>query len=177
MQAFVPCANLGTRVVRSSCQGERETDLKKASPTSANNRGKCNLVVTPEADEPSGSDGCPEHQRKVAHQVGAIDAGIEIERDTHDGVHNLSWQLDHRPSPTNSPSPFTPNLYYHHASAASEQAVARTSDAHLGILASGAEQPVKTLATQVDTPGRSHSPSKDPHTGNGCPDIPTAEEV
>jgi len=45
------------------------------------------------------------------------------------------------------------------------------------MLASGAEQPVNTLATQVDTPCRSHSPSEDPNTGDLCADIPTAEEV
>jgi len=45
------------------------------------------------------------------------------------------------------------------------------------MLASGAEQPVNTLATQVDTPGSSHSPSKDPHTGDVYADILTAEEV
>jgi len=45
------------------------------------------------------------------------------------------------------------------------------------MLASGAEQPVNTLATQVDTPGRSHSPSEDPHTSDVCVDIPTADEV
>jgi len=109
--------------------------------------------------------------------VGAIDAGIEVEPDTRDGEHNLSWQLAGRTSPTNIPSPFTPNPGHHHASAASEQAEARRSAAHLLMLASGAEQPVNTLATQVDTPGRSHSPSKDPHTGDVYADIPTGEEV
>jgi len=109
--------------------------------------------------------------------VGAIDAGIEVEPDTRDGEHNLSWELADRTSPTNSPSPFTPNPGHHHASAASEQAEARRSAAHLLMLASGAEQPVNTLATQVDTPGRSDSPSEDPHTGDVCADIPTAEEV
>jgi len=68
-------------------------------------------------------------------------------------------------------------LLMHHASAASEQAEARRSDAHLLMLASGAEQPVNTLATQVDTPDRSHSPSEDQHTSDVCADIPTAEEV
>jgi len=89
----------------------------------------------------------------------------------------VSWQLADRTSPTNSPSPFTPNAGHHHASADSEQAEARTSAAHLLMLASGAMQPVNTLATQVDTPGRSHLPSEDPHTGNVCADIPTPEEV
>jgi len=65
-QASVPHANLGTRDLRSSRQGERENDLKKASRTPANNCVKCSLAVMQEADEPYGSDGCPEPQRKVA---------------------------------------------------------------------------------------------------------------
>ena len=129
-----------------------------------------------EADKPYGSDRSPEPQRKVARQVGAIDAGIEVEPDTRDGEHNQSRQLADRPSPTNSPSPFTPNPGLNHASAASKLAEARRSAAHLLMLVSGAEQPVNTLATQVDTRGRSHSPS-DSGTGNVCADIPTAEEV
>jgi len=175
-QASVPRANLGTHVLRSSIQGERETDLKKASRTPANSSGQRNLAVMQEADEPYGSDGSPEPQRKVAWQVGAIDAGIEVEPDIRDGEHNPSRQLADRPSPTNSLSPFTPNPGHHHASAASELAEARTSAAHLLMLASGAEQLVNTLVTQVDTPSRRHSPS-DPRTGDVCMDIPTAEEV
>jgi len=175
-QASVPRANLGTCVLRSSRQGERETDLKKASRTPANYSSKHNLAVRQEADELYGSDGSPEPQRKVAREVGAIDAGIEVEPDTYDGEHNLSRELADRPSPTNSSSPFTPNPGHHHASAASELAEARVSAAHLLMLASGAEQPVNTLATQVDTSSRSHSPS-DPCTGDVCADIPTAEEV
>jgi len=163
--------------LRSSRQGERETDLRKASRTPANNCGKRNLAVMQEADEPYGWDRSPGPQRKVARQVGAIDAGIEVALDTRHEEHNLSWQLADRNSLTNSRSPFTPHPGHHHASAASEQAEARRSAAHLLMLASGAEQPDNTLATQVDTPGRSHSPSEDPHTGNVCPDIPTAEEV
>jgi len=56
----------------------------------------------------------------VARQVAAIDAGMEVEPDRRDGEHNLSWQLADRTSPTNSPSPFTPNPGHHHGSAASE---------------------------------------------------------
>ena len=167
---------MGTRVLRSSSQGERETDLKKASQTPANYSGKRNLVVMQEGDEPYGLDGNPEPLRQVARQVGAIDAGIEVEPDTRDGEHNLSRQLADRPSPTNSPSLFTANPGHHHASATSELAEARRSAAPLLMLASGAEQPVNTLATQVDTPGRSHSLS-DPPTSDVCADIPTAEEV
>ena len=130
-----------------------------------------------QANEPYGSDGSPGPHGKVARMVGAIDAGIEVEPDTRDREHNLSWHLADRPSPTNSPSPFTPNPGHHHAYAASEQAETRRSVAHFLMLALGAEQPVNTLATQVNTAGRSHSPSEDPHTGNVCADIPTAEEV
>jgi len=56
-QASVPRANFGTRVLRSSRQGEQETDLNKASRTPANRSGKHNLAVMQEADEPYGSDG------------------------------------------------------------------------------------------------------------------------
>jgi len=59
-QTSIPRANLGTRVWRSSRQGERETDLKKASRMPANNSGKRNLAVMREADEPYGSDRSPE---------------------------------------------------------------------------------------------------------------------
>ena len=163
--------------MRSSRQGEQETDLKKASWTPANNSGKHNLTVMQEADEPYGSDGSRGPQRKVARQVGAIDAGIEVEPDTRDGEHNLSWQLADRTSPTNSPSPFTPTPGHHYASAASVQAEARKLAAHLLMLASGAEQAVNTLATQVYTPGRSDSPSEDPHTGDVGVDNLLAQEV
>jgi len=138
-QASVPRANLGTRVLRSSRQGECETDLKKACWTPANKSGKRNLEVMQEAHEPYGSDGSTEPERRVARLVGAIDASIEVEPDTRDGEHNLSWQLADRTSPTNSPSPFTPNPGHHHASAVSKQAEGRSSAAHLLMLASGAE--------------------------------------
>jgi len=122
---------LGPRVLRSSSQGERKTDLKKASWTAANNSGKRNLAVMQEGDKPYSSDGSPGPQRKVARVVGAIDAGIQVEPDIRDGEHNLSWQLADRTSQTNSPSPFTPNPGHHHGYAACEQAEARRSAAHL----------------------------------------------
>ena len=127
-QASVPRANLCTRVLRSSRQEEQETDLKKASRTPANNSGKRNLTVMQEADEPYSSDGSPGPERKVASQVGAIDAGIEVEPDPRDGEHNLSWQLADRTGPTNSPSPVTPNPGHHHASAALTGALCRKTD-------------------------------------------------
>ena len=69
-QASDPRANLGTRVWRSSRQGERETDLKKPSRIPANYSGKRNLTVMQQPDEPYASDGSPEPQRKVAGPPG-----------------------------------------------------------------------------------------------------------
>ena len=69
----------------SSRQRGQGTDLKKALRAPANNSGKRNLAVMQEADEPYSLDESPEPQRKVAHQVGAMDAGIEVEPDTLDG--------------------------------------------------------------------------------------------
>jgi len=107
-QASVPCANLGTRVLSSSRERGQGTDLKEAPRTSANNSGKRNLAVMQEADEPYSSDESPEPQRKVARQVGAMDAGIGVEPDTLDGELNLSPLPGDRPGPPNSPPPLTP---------------------------------------------------------------------
>ena len=63
--------------------------------------------------------------------MGAFNARIEVGPDTGDGEHNVSRQLADRPSPTNSPSLFTPNPGHHQASAASELVEARRSAAHL----------------------------------------------
>jgi len=127
-----------------------------------------------EADEPYSADESPEHQRKVARQVGAMDAGIEVEPDTLDGELNLSPLPGNRPGPPNCPPPLTPNPG--HASSPSEHAEARRSAEHLLMLASGGEQLVNTLATQVVTPSRIHSPS-DPATSDGSGDIPAAGEA
>ena len=176
--SFWPGAKLGTRVLRSSKQGERKTALKKAFRTPGNNSGKPNLAVMQEANEPYGLNGSPEPQRKVARQVGPIDAGIEVEPDTPTGECNLSRQLADRPCLTNRASLLTPHLGHHYESAAFEQAEATTSAAHLLMLASGAEQPVNISATQLDIPGRSHSPSVALATGNVCAaNIPIREEV
>jgi len=110
IQASVTCANLGTPVLRCRGQGERETDLGKASRTPANNSGKCNLAVMQEVNDPYGSDGSRETQRKVASEVATIDAGIGVEPDGPDGEHNLTRQLADMPSPINSRSPLTPNV-------------------------------------------------------------------
>ena len=87
-QASVPCANLGTHIWSSSRPRGQATDLKKAPWTLAINRGKRDLAVIQEADEPYSSDERPESQRKVACQVRAMDAGIEVEQDTCDGKLN-----------------------------------------------------------------------------------------
>jgi len=173
-QASVPCANLGTRVLSSSRQRGQATDLNKAHRTPPNNSGKRNLAVMQEADEPYSSNESPEPQRNVARQVGAMDAGIEVEPDTLNGELNLSPLPADRPGLPNSPPPFTPNPG--HASSPSEHAEARRSAEYPLMLASGGEQPVNTLATQVGRPGRIHSPS-DQATRDVSADIPAAREA
>jgi len=120
------------------------------------------------ADELYSSDESPEPQLKVGRQVGAMDAGIEVERDTVDGELNPSPLPADRAGPPTSLPPLTPNPG--HASSPSEDAEARRSAEHLLMLASEGEQPVNTLATQVGTPGRIHSPS-DPATSHMSVDI------
>ena len=173
-QACVPCANLGTRVLSSSRQRGQATDLKKAPRTPANNGGKRNLAVMQEADKPYSSDESPEPQPKVARQVGAMDASIEVEPETLDGELNRSPLPADRPVPPNSPAALTPNPG--HAASPSAHAEARRAAKHLLMLASGGEQPVNTLATQVGTPGRINSPS-DPATSNVTADLPSAGEA
>jgi len=51
------------------------------------------------AHESYSSDESLEPQRKVARPVGAMDAGIEVEPDTHDGELNLSPLPADRPGP------------------------------------------------------------------------------
>jgi len=89
-QASVPCANLGTRVLRSSRHEEQDTELKKASQMPANDSGKHNMVVMQEANDPYDSHSSSELQRKVAKLVGPIDARMEVGLDTLDRDHNLS---------------------------------------------------------------------------------------
>ena len=83
--ASIPCAHLCTRSLTSGRQKGQETDLKKAPRVQANNSGKWNLEVTQEASEPSSSDESPEPPRKVAREVGVMDAGINVKPDTLDG--------------------------------------------------------------------------------------------
>jgi len=173
-QASVPCTNLGTGVLSSSRQRGQATDLKKAPRKPANSSGKRNLAVMQEADEAYSLDESQEPQQKVARQVGAMDAGIEVEPDTVDRELNLSPLPADRPGPPNSLPPLTPNPG--HAWSPSEHAEARRSAEHLLMLASGGEQPVNTLATQVGTPGRIHSPS-DSATSDVSADIPAAGEA
>jgi len=165
---------LGTRVLSSSRHRGQATDLKKAPRTAANNSGKHNLAVIQEADELYSSDESLERQRKVARQVGAMDASIEVEQDTLDGKLNLSPLPADRPGLPNSPPPLTPNPG--HVASPSEHAEARSSAEHLLMLASGGEQPVNTLATQVGTSARIHSP-RDPATSDVSADIPAAGEA
>jgi len=103
-QASIPCAPLGTRVLSSWRQRGQATHLKIAPLRPANNCAKRTCAVMQEADEPYSSHKCPEPQLKVAVQVGAMDAGIEVEPYTLDGVLNLSELPADRPGPPNSPA-------------------------------------------------------------------------
>jgi len=111
-----------------------------------------------------------------------MDAGIEVELHTLDGERNLSPLPADMPGPPNSHQPLTPNPGQPltpnpgHALSPSAHAEARRSAVPLLMLASGGEQPVNTLATQVDTPGRIHSPS-DPATSDVSANIPAAGEA
>jgi len=171
-QPSVPCGKLGTCVLSSSRQRGQETDLKKAPGTPANNSGKRNLAVMQEAEEPYSSDQSPEPQRKVARQVWAIYAGIELEPNPLDGLLNLSPLPPDRPGPPKSPPVLTHNPG-HAVSTPSEYAEARRSAEHLLMLGSKGEEPVTTLATQVGTPGGIHFPS-DPATRDVSVDISAA---
>jgi len=173
-QASVPCANLGTRVLSSSRQRGQATDLKKAPQTPAQNSGKRNLAVMQEANDPYSSDEGPEPYEKVARELRAMDAGIEVEPDILDGELNLSPLQADRPGLPSSPALLTPNPG--HASSPSEHAETRRSAEHVLMLASWGEQPVNTLAIQVGTPGRIHSPS-DQATRDVSGDIPAVAEA
>ena len=103
-----------------------------------------------------------------------MDASIEVEPDRLDGNLNRSRLPADRPGLPHSPPPLTPNPSY--VAPPSEHAEARRSAKHLLMLASGGEPPVNTLATQVGTPGRIHSPA-DPATSDVSADILAAGEA
>jgi len=111
-----------------------------------------------EADKLNGPADAAEPLRKVAHRVPIIDSRIEGEPDRLYGEFNRSWQHTSAPSPPSSPPLFATNPSHNLASTASEQLQLRTSAEHLLMLASGAQQPADTSATQVGAPSTSHSP-------------------
>ena len=88
-----------------------------------------------------------------------INRSIQGEPDRLHGEVNQSQQPTATPSPPNSTPPLAPNPSHDLASAAFEQLQLRTSAEHLLMLASSAQQPADTSATQVGTPSRSYSPS------------------
>lgn len=177
-QVSAPPADLGTRLLRSGRQIERRTDLKKASGqstwTAINSSGKRNLAAITEADEANSPANAAEPARKVARGVPSIGTGIEGEPDRLHGEVNLSRQPTASHSPPNSSPPLASTPSNDLASEASEQVQVRKSAEHLLMLASDAQQPADTSATQVGTPGGSRSPS-DPHTGDVLVDMPAAE--
>ena len=146
--ASVPCGNLGTHILSSSRQGGQGTDLLKAPRTPANNSAKRNLALMQETDEPYSSDESLELQRKVARQVGAINASIEVKPHTLDEELNFSPQHANQPRQPNGTPLLTPNPG-HTVSASCEHAKARTSTEHPLMLGSGGKQPVNTFVIQV----------------------------
>jgi len=149
--------------LRSGGQIGRGTDLKKVFRQSTgkalNSSGKRDLAAMAKADEPNGPADAAEPPRKVAHGVTIIDSSIEGEPDRLHGAVNQSRQPTTTPSPPTSRPLLAPNPRHDLASAAYEQLHLRTSAEHLLMLASGAQQPADTSATQVGTPSRSHSPT------------------
>jgi len=137
------------------------TDLKQvfllSTRTAVNSHGNCDLEALPQGDKRNDPADAAEAPRMVARSLPIIDSSIEGEPDRLYREVNQSRQPTATPSPPNSPPPLAPNPSYHLASAASEQLQLRTSAEHLFMLASGAQQPADTLATQVGTPSRSHS--------------------
>ena len=162
-QPSTPPTDLGIRALRSGRQIGRESDLKKvfqiSTRTVVNSSSKRDLAAMAEADEPNGLADAAQPLRKVARSVPIIDCSIDGEPDRVHGEVNQSQQPTATPSPPNSPRPLAPNPSHDLASVASEQLQLRTSAEHLLMLPSGAQQPADTLATQVCTASRSHSPS------------------
>jgi len=162
-QPSAPPTDLGIRAFRSGRQIGRETDLKKvfrlSTRTVVNSSGKRDLAAMAEADKPNGPANTTKPLRKVARGVPIINSSIEGEPDRLHGEVYRSRQPPVTLSPPNSPSLLAPNPSHDLASVDSEQLELRTSAEHLWMLASGAQQPADTSATQVGTPSRSHSPS------------------
>jgi len=155
--------DLGIFVLRSGRQIGRETDLKKvfrlSTRTAVNSSGKRDLAAMAEADEPHSLADAADPPRKVTCGMPIIDSSIDGEPDRLHGEVNRSRQPTATPSPPNSSPPLAPNPSHDLAPAASEQLQLRTSAEDLLMLASGAQQPANTSATQVGTPSRSYFPS------------------
>jgi len=156
-QASIPYGNLGTGLLRSSRQRGQATELKKAPGMPVNDSCKRSLVVMEEAHEPYIADESPEFLRKVACQVGAMDARIKVELERLNRELNLSSLVADRAGPPKGPPPLNPNPG-HEGSALSEHAETRRSAKDSLMLDSWGEQPVNPLATQVGIPGRIYSP-------------------
>jgi len=146
---------LGIRALRFGRQIGSETDLKNvfqlSTQTAVHSSGKLDLAAMAEADKPNGSADHAEPLSKVAHGVPIIDGSIEGEPDRVHGEVNWSRQPTATSRPPNSPGPLTPNPRHGVVSAASEQLRLRTSAEHLLMLASSAQQPADTSATQIGT--------------------------
>ena len=163
LEPSAPPTDLGIRALRSGGQIGKETDLKKVfrlyTQTAVNCSGKWDLGAMAEADKPNSLADAAEPGRKVARGMPIIDSSIDGELDRLHGEVNQSRPPTTTPSPPKSPPLLAPNPSHNLASEASEQLQVRTSAEHLLMLASGAQLPADTSATQVGRLSRSHSPS------------------
>jgi len=162
-QPSAPATDLGFRALRSGRQIGRKTDLRKvfrvSTLTAVDSSGKGDLASIAEADEPNAQAKAAEPRRKVARGVPIIDSSIEREPNRLHVEIKRSRQPTATPSPPNSPPRVAPNPCHDLASGASGHLQLRKSAEHLLMLASHAQQPANTWATQVGTPSRRHSPS------------------
>jgi len=158
-QPSAPPTDLGIRPLRCGRHIGRETNLKKVFRLSVRmafyTSGKHHLAALVESDERKGP--AAEHLGRVARGIAIIDSSIEGEPDRLPLEVNRSRHPTVMSSPPNSPPLLAPNPSHHLASAAFEQLPVRPSAQHLLMLASGAQQPAATPATQLGRPSRSHS--------------------
>ena len=157
-----PPTEVGIRALRSGRQIGRETDLTKvfrlSTRMAVNCSGKHDLAAMAESDAPNGPADGAEGLRNVARGVPIIIRSIEGELDRLYGEVNRRRERTATASRPKGPPPLASNLSQDLASEASEPLQLRTSADDLLMLASRVQEPANTLATQVGTPSRSHSP-------------------
>jgi len=158
-----PPTDLGICAFRSGRQIGSEPDLKKLFRLSiqraVNSSSKRDLAARAKANEPNRPADATQPLKEVGRGVPIRASSIVGEPDLLYMEGNCTRQPTTTPSPQNSSPPLAPNLSHALASVATERLQVRTSAEHLLMEATSAQQRVDTLATQVGTPSRSHSPS------------------